>query len=208
MADNVFGVLVSGRLPQTNFVQAGETEFVIEIPNATAVNHLCVFLTGAQPFPVDTGGSVYLRLPSADSGPAWHYLGFICNEKPSAIFRIGQLNKPASNQDGLFTGTGMASAIVPSGSAQVGIQVEPLASIQAKIPAQGTAASQQSSQYEFADKMLRNFANYAQSYLISMPRLDNPTTTAEYIEAKVFDKWFTEFQRRLQQNPNFWKSLP
>lgn len=116
----------------------------------------------------------------------------------------------------------MATAIVPSGSAQVGIQVEPLASIHAKIPAQGTAASQQvnalcnvslirdiqSSQYEFADKMLRNFANYAQSYLVSMPAPDNPATRTEYIEAKVFDKWFTEFQRRLQQNPNFWKLLP
>lgn len=42
---------------QADFVQAGETEFVTEVSDASSINHVVVFLTGVTPFPDGTGGS-------------------------------------------------------------------------------------------------------------------------------------------------------
>lgn len=101
----IFGVIVSGRTP-IEVVPVSDTEFTCEIVNADAINHVVVFLTGAQPFPDGIGGSgdhfqnfppkktqfisVYIRWPTQDGGN-WHYLGFICNEKPSAIYKVAQV---------------------------------------------------------------------------------------------------------------------
>jgi hypothetical protein len=63
----------------------------VEIPNAETVNHIVVFLTGIQLFPEQYGGSVYMRWPGEQDEVSWHYLGFIMNAKPSAIFKISQV---------------------------------------------------------------------------------------------------------------------
>ena len=42
---------------QTNFIRAGENEFVVELPNSESINHIVVFLTGLSPFPEQIGGS-------------------------------------------------------------------------------------------------------------------------------------------------------
>ena len=46
---------------QANFVQAGDTEFVTEVPDGGSINHIVVFLTGIMPFPDGTGGSGEFR---------------------------------------------------------------------------------------------------------------------------------------------------
>ena len=77
---------------QTDLQQVGETQFVFNIPNADNVNHIVVFMTGAIAFPPGTGGAVYFSWPSPE-GPAWHLLGHILNEKPSAIFKVANLKR-------------------------------------------------------------------------------------------------------------------
>lgn len=47
----MFGVLVSGRLVQTNFQQVSPTKIVFPLDNATDVHHVAVFMTGMQPLP-------------------------------------------------------------------------------------------------------------------------------------------------------------
>jgi hypothetical protein len=42
---------------QTEFVQAGDTQFVTTINDADSINHVVVFLTGVQPFPDHMAGS-------------------------------------------------------------------------------------------------------------------------------------------------------
>ena len=88
--------------------------------------------------------------------------------------------------------------------ALLGISVEPLAQIRQLTPAASTQASSQQTFVEFTQKMLENFSNYASSFAVDVTGI-NPSQT--YIPASVLNQWFTTFQRRLQMNPDFWKSL-
>lgn len=54
--------------------------------------------------------------------------------------------------------------------------------------------------------MVRNFVNYAQSFVVSVPR-DTTGATAEVVPVNVIENWYQNFNRRLQENPNFWKIL-
>ncbi|GFX72079.1 hypothetical protein TNCV_2346671 [Trichonephila clavipes] len=62
MAAPMFAVIVAGRLVQTDFQPLDTTKFVTNIVDADNVNHIVVFLTGAQPFPDGLGGSVEPRV--------------------------------------------------------------------------------------------------------------------------------------------------
>jgi len=42
----MFGCVVAGRLLQTDLQQVDETHALFELPNASSINHLCVFLLG------------------------------------------------------------------------------------------------------------------------------------------------------------------
>uniref|UniRef100_A0A3Q0S5L4 Protein Hikeshi n=1 Tax=Amphilophus citrinellus TaxID=61819 RepID=A0A3Q0S5L4_AMPCI len=88
----MFGCLVAGRLVQTDAVQLAPDKFVFNLPDYENVNHVVVFMLGTVPFPVGMGGAVYFSFPDpASGGPVWQLLGFITNDKPSAIFKISGL---------------------------------------------------------------------------------------------------------------------
>lgn len=53
--------------------------------------------------------------------------------------------------------------------------------------------------------MLENFFNYVSSFAITQSNMEpNPQET--YVPLSTLQKWYTNFERRLEQNPNFWKS--
>uniref|UniRef100_A0A915Q232 Hikeshi-like domain-containing protein n=1 Tax=Setaria digitata TaxID=48799 RepID=A0A915Q232_9BILA len=175
-------------LIQTDFVQVSRTEFVIEMGDSSSANHVVVFLTGIAPFPADMAGSVYIRWPKIGTETNWHYLGYIANDKPSAIFRVAQLHKMDAVHGGLFVSNLSTSGSV-AGNAQIGISVEPLAVITSKVPAEGTTVSQQSSFMEFAEKMLQNFVNHLQSFAVRLPRPENPGESTDFISASAVQRF-------------------
>jgi len=67
-------------------LQVSDTQFLFEIAGANTINHLCVFMTGVAPLPPDMAAGIYLSWPDYSR---WTFLGYISNDKPSAIFRIG-----------------------------------------------------------------------------------------------------------------------
>lgn len=69
-----------------------EAKVVCNVPDADNINHVVVFMTGAMPFPEGFGGAVYFSWPT-EGGPAWFLLGFLTNEKPSAIFKVAGLKR-------------------------------------------------------------------------------------------------------------------
>lgn len=56
-----------------------------------SINHIVVFLTGQVPFADGFGGSIYFGWPTDEGGISWQLLGFITNDKPSAIFKIAKV---------------------------------------------------------------------------------------------------------------------
>ncbi|XP_055643250.1 protein OPI10 homolog [Toxorhynchites rutilus septentrionalis] len=197
---NALGVIVSGRLVQTDFQQMSETQFLINIPEADNVNHVVVFLTGTIPFPEGMAGAVYFSWPDPNAPPMWQLLGFISNSKPSAIFKISQLKKldemVTNGQLNVF-----GSNLPISHIAQIGVSIEPEASLLQQTPATTTADTY----YQFGQKMIENFFNFVSSFSLTQSQMVvNPNET--FVPLSTVQTWFNNFSRRLQQNPNFWKS--
>lgn len=51
---------------------------------------------------------------------------------------------------------------------------------------------------QFSQKMLENFYNYVSSFIVNV---SNETL----VPLSTLQNWYTNFQRRMEQNPNFWK---
>lgn len=76
---------------QTDAQQVASDKFVFNLPDCENVNHVVVFMLGTVPFPAGMGGAVYFSFPDPAVGQVWQLLGFITNDKPSAIFKISGL---------------------------------------------------------------------------------------------------------------------
>lgn len=52
--------------------------------------------------------------------------------------------------------------------------------------------------------MIENFLNFASSFAVTQAQMvANPSET--FVPLSTLHNWYNNFQRRLQQNPNFWK---
>ncbi|XP_047467886.1 protein Hikeshi [Mugil cephalus] len=201
----MFGCLVAGRLVQTDAVQVASDKFVFNLPDYEAVNHVVVFMLGTVPFPPGTGGAVYFSFPDPVNGAAvWQLLGFITNDKPSAIFKISGLKAGATAGAGPHP-FGSLAASSSASVAQVGVSVEPLEQLAQQIPVSSAAVSTVDSFLQFTQKMLENFYNFASSFAVTQERM-TPNPTETFIPSSCVLRWYESFQRRMAQNPNFWKN--
>ncbi|GFU03864.1 protein OPI10 homolog [Nephila pilipes] len=89
--------------------------------------------------------------------------------------------------------------------AQIGISIEPLQQLKLQTPITTSTPSNMDSFMEFTNKMLENFVNYICSFAVA-PNQITPNTSENFIPINTVQQWYLNFQRRLQQNPNFWKS--
>ncbi|XP_049888037.1 protein OPI10 homolog isoform X2 [Pectinophora gossypiella] len=197
---NVFGLIVSGRLVQTDFTPLTETQFLVTIPEADNINHAVVFLTGAVPLPAGTAGMVYWSWPDPAAPPNWQLLGHISNAKPSAIFKISNLKKLHElSEENKFMSTFGQQQICHN--AQIGISIEPENNVQLLA----SSVAQQAEDYvTFAQKMLDNLVNFVASFTVTQEQM-TLTPGVLYIPLSTLQTWYQNFERRLQQNPNFWK---
>ncbi|XP_041827275.1 protein Hikeshi [Melanotaenia boesemani] len=197
----MFGCLVAGRLVQTDAVQVAPDKFVFNLPDYENVNHVVVFMLGTMPFPAGMGGAVYFAFPDPVSGSSvWQLLGFVTNDKPSAIFKISGLK----TGEGGAHPFGMMASASPS-VAQVGVSVESLDQLAQQIPVTSAAVSTVDSFLQFTQKMLDSLYNFASSFAVSQAQM-NPHPTETFIPSSCILKWYENFQRRMAQNPNFWKN--
>ncbi|KAJ6647709.1 Protein OPI10 like [Pseudolycoriella hygida] len=151
----------------------------------------------------NSGSIIYLDKqiwPDPSAPPNWQLLGYISNAKPSAIFKISQLKKldeigSDSSQLSIF-GSQPISHI-----AQVGVSIEPEQNVIQQTP----SATNTATYLQFGRKMLENFFNFSSSFAVTQSQmLPNPSET--FVPLSTLQTWYTNFERRLQQNPNFWKS--
>lgn len=201
----MFGCLVAGRLVQTDAVPVASDKFVFNLPDFEDVNHVVVFMLGTVPFPAGMGGAVYFSFPDPVSGgPVWQLLGFITNDKPSAIFKISGLKAGAGGGAHPF-GMMAASAASSPAVAQVGVSVEALEQLAQQVPVSGAAVSAVDSFLQFAQKTLDSLYNFAASFAVSQAQM-TPNPSETFIPSSCILKWYENFQRRMAQNPNFWKN--
>ncbi|XP_043105684.1 protein Hikeshi isoform X2 [Puntigrus tetrazona] len=158
----MFGCLVAGRLVQTDAQQVASDKFVFTLPEYEKVNHVVVFMLGTVPFPVGMGGAVYFSFPDPAVGPVWQLLGFITNEKPSAIFRISGLK---AGEGGAHPFGMMAVPQAPS-VAQVGVSIESLELLSQQTPVSNSAVSTLDSftQFEASDQDCSDLLSETCSY--------------------------------------------
>ncbi|XP_050306034.1 protein OPI10 homolog [Anthonomus grandis grandis] len=193
----MFGIIVSGRPVQTEFHQINERQCVSTIADADNINHIVVFLTGSIPFPEGTAGQVFFSWPDPNAPPNWQLLGYISNEKPSAIYKVSNLKKLDEMGDYSNMMFGQSHIVH---NAQIGISIEPISNIQEVPSPEGTEV-----QVSFAQKMLKSFMDYVLSYTITQTNMV-PDPTAIYVPLATVQNWYTNFERRLALHPNFWKS--
>ncbi|CAB4055070.1 HIKESHI [Lepeophtheirus salmonis] len=212
----MFGLLISGRLVDTGFRSVDPTHALIDIPQVKSVNHVVVFLTGSQPFPHGLGGAVYFNWPDVLYGESWQLLGSLTNEKPSAIFKISKLKRDEGNKglnEDMAQRFGRLCNHVPgpvidsSDNAQLGISVESLVNIQGQTPVKEAEASSVPTFVEFSQKMVDNLFNYTSSFALSPSDIVNRRKANEtYVPFSSIQNWYSNFERRLSQNPYFWKN--
>lgn len=83
--------------------------------------------------------------------------------------------------------------------AQIGICVENLADLQFQDSSSSQKIKSLDTFTEFTQKMLESFYNYATSFAAPAPGGEM------CFPVKTLEQWFNNFQRKLSQNPNFWK---
>ena len=89
--------------------------------------------------------------------------------------------------------------------AQIGISVESLDQISQQVPATVANAPSLPAFVEFSRKMLENFFNFASSFALKQSQM-TPAPSETFVPLSTLNRWFENFQRRMQQDPNFWRS--
>jgi len=197
---DMFGVLITGRLVQTDFRMIADDKIVINIPDADDVKHIVVFMTGQTAFPEGMGGAVYFSWP-CEQGPSWHLLGYLSNSKPSAIYKVGHLKQDPMHDLHPFG----RIEDHQSHMMQIGISVETIDTLVQQTPALNTQVQSVDSFQQFCMRMLDNCFNFIASFGVNQSQM-SVTPGETFVPLSALKQWYVSFQRRFEQNPNFWKS--
>lgn len=200
------------------FQQIEHNKLLISIPKADSINHVVLFLTGAVQLPAGLAACIFFSLPDPAAPPTWNYLGYLTNEKPSAIYRITNLAKcQLRAESDLSKATNPAFNYVQEPVvhlAQIGISLEPVDAVLQMVPALDNSASNVSQFAEFINKTVSNLYNYCSSFsrpandLLGNPFQSNGlANNTQFIPLSTLQTWYENYTRRLSNDQNFWKSL-
>jgi len=193
----MFGCVVAGRLLQTNLQQVDETHALFELPAASSINHISVFLLGTIPFPEGYGATVHFHWP----GKGFQLLGMLSNEKPSAIFRLrGTFTSNSTPSQNAFSSIVQAAPTASDVTAILGFSVEPLPQIQAQMasmppsnpPGTGGAILKQGSDATLlAERIVKNLFNYVSGFVPGGG--SGMVTPDSVVPMGVIAKWYEKF---------------
>lgn len=193
---------------------------MITVPQADTINHVVVFLTGLTQLPLGSAGCIFFSLPDPNAPPVWNYLGYLTNDKPSAIYKLSNLTSShLRNNTSTTAPTNVQMAFNFTQApvvhvAQIGISIEPLESVLQMVPAIDTAASNVNNFTEFINKSIGNLYNYCSSFSRNASEImgnpfqsSGPSNNTQYVPLSTIQTWYENYTRRLAFDKNFWKSL-
>lgn len=202
--------------------QVDQTKFVINIPNASNISYITIFILPNSPF-VDNNFTalIYFQLPqeagagtTSTGAPEFKLLGGINPSRPSAIYKISNIHPTTKRSDDgmdLEMGGGDPIDLSDSVSINIGISIEPtpqaeqtiLQSKQNSNPSnnalvatsrpQKSAANTPDTTAKLANKIVGHAYNYLASFIDPQGK----------VPIKAFDNWWDKFKAKLQNNPNF-----
>ncbi|KAM7539956.1 hypothetical protein Aperf_G00000039408 [Anoplocephala perfoliata] len=180
----MFAALLAGQIVQSNFVEVSPGKLLLDLPPLGKSNHVVVFLTGQTALPVGFGAGVHFGI--VENGQTlWSYLGFLSNERPSAIFRVSGLKRTGS--------------VV---TARLGISLETQVELSGQTPALENSSTSLGvyDGVKFAQFAAENLFNFASGYAQEVPG-----TSDAYVPLSVIKRWLDTIQRKLLLDPDFWK---
>lgn len=169
--------------------------------------------------PDDMAGCIYFSLPDPNAPPTWHYLGYLTNQKPSAIYKLTNLTQSQTKQqsnNGLMQPGMLAFNYTQEPVhhvAQIGISVEPLSTVTQMVPVVETTASKTKNFAEFMNKTVVNLYNYCSSFSRTASDIMNSSpfqvssNTTQYVPLATIQNWYENYTRRLSNDENFWRTL-
>jgi len=169
----MFGILVAGNLVQTDGQVVQENQMIFNLPDQQPKS-VAVFLTGTRPLDANMAASAYLV-----GNNEWAFLGHITNAKPSAIFKIRDL------QPGVW---------------KIGIQLEAISEAMQRTSDDLIKRDVQEA-VQFTEKMCNNLYNYITSFRSA----NNAMSCNNQIPMDLFERWFQNFQKKLRDDPHFWR---
>ncbi|KDQ54175.1 hypothetical protein JAAARDRAFT_413789 [Jaapia argillacea MUCL 33604] len=207
----MFGCCVAGRLLQTNITQIDESHACFELPNAGAINHICVFLLGTGcfdvvPFPDGYGATVHFYWP----GRGFQLLGMLSNEKPSAIFRLKgtfMASTSSAAHTAFSSGTNTPTITVDGipnmteVTAVLGLAIEPLSTISQEMALLPSSLSRPNPTNMMADpsilaeRIVKHLFNYVSSF-VSGPGVG--ITPESMVQMGVIARWYDSFLSKIR----------
>ncbi|KAI9879119.1 MAG: hypothetical protein M1830_009506 [Pleopsidium flavum] len=217
----MFGAILPSRPVLTNLSTITPTQFALTFPSSPPFSHIVVFLLPGNLLPPDTAAAVYIQFPGS---PEFKFLGAIGNEKQSAIFIVhGGISGLANGAAAARAGDGVgedadvmldddappANGVIPGammmGDVNLGISIEPIASIQAQLASlqasQPTSAStalvkRPPSTKVLAQRIIKNAFNFLASFA-------GGQGGKEVVPLRSFQDWWVKFERRIENDPGF-----
>lgn len=89
--------------------------------------------------------------------------------------------------------------------AEIGISIERIEDLAAQSPNAITEPSNTTTFQEFAGRALENLLNYAGSYAVTQGQM-TPNPSESFVPMTVLRRWYENFTRKLQMNPQFWRT--
>ncbi|CAE6527949.1 unnamed protein product [Rhizoctonia solani] len=204
----MFGIVVAGRLLQTECQQIDETHVAFTIESAVNVNHICVFMLGTVSFPPGYAATVHFHWP----GKGFQLLGMLSNEKPSAVFRLRGSYTPAQLQSHSTLSSAAAiggpAPAVNDVTAILGIAVEPIQAVEAQISANATSQAGQSTDNRLikpgsqgladptvlAERIVKHMFTYLSSFVSDPGSL----TTDTVVPLNIIRRWYDNFLTKIR----------
>ncbi|CAE6509147.1 unnamed protein product [Rhizoctonia solani] len=213
----MFGIVVAGRLLQTECQQIDETHVAFTIESAANVNHICVFMlgTGADPhsrisvpFPPGYAATVHFHWP----GKGFQLLGMLSNEKPSAVFRLrGSYTVAQLKSHSTLSSAAAIGSPAPAANdvtAILGIAVEPIQAVEAQITTNTASQTGQPTDNKLvkpgplglvdptvlAERIVKHMFTYLSSF-VSDPGSLSPDTV---VPLNIIRRWYDNFLTKIR----------
>jgi len=142
---------------------------------------------------------VYFSWPDEHAKPNWQLLGVLTNNKPSAIFKLSNLKQHSDTSTQPLNAFSQFPSITIN--AQIGISIEPLINVESQVTSIIESTNNLSTFAEFTQKMVHSLFNYVSSYAV-----EGGPQQMSMVPLLSVQKWYENFERKLNLNPNFWKS--